>query len=155
MDLEGVDGPAPGTEDNAPGFPRSISDLCASLDLTYTNVLIPCNFCGRTLSSVDCVLFDHAECFLLWKDGFPRAICHYCMKLMARFEYVCFYKRSCSAQGAEQMLKKPLVEFRVRCLVCLRRLQRSEVQDARDKNVTIHVVGYKLRVTCNLCQLGL
>lgn len=151
-----AEGSAPAPDpSNASSLPSSISDLCAALGVTYTGVFVPCNYCRRTLSQVECVLFDHAECKLLWKNCTPNAICYYCLKILARFEFVCFHRNTCTAEKAEQMLRRPLSEFRIRCVNCLRRFQPEEIQQLREANCTIFVVGYKLRAQCFLCAMNM
>lgn len=141
-------------EPNPTPDPESISALCSSLGVSYTNLLVPCNFCRTTLTSVECVLFDYAECKLLWKNGIAYAICSYCLRLLAKFEFLVFHRHTTDAAKAEQMLNKPLTEFKLRCVTCLRRFQREEVQQLRDGNCTIFVLGYKLRAQCFMCAMG-
>lgn len=139
---------------NTSDRPLTVSDLCASLGIPYTGLLVACNFCRRTLTSVELVFFDHAECKLLWKNDCPLAICYLCLKMLAKFEYLLFYKNTTDVVKAEQMLRKPITEFKIRCLLCLRRFQPDEVEQLRRANCTIFVVGYRLRAKCYLCALG-
>lgn len=133
----------------------SISDLCAALSISYSNLSICCNYCGITLSPIECVFFDHSECKLLWKDSIPRAVCHYCLKLLARFEFICFYKATHSAQYAAAHITKPFTEISIRCVVCLRRLQKEEVLQILKEDKKVFVIGNKLRTKCHLCEIGL
>lgn len=134
---------------------HSIRDLCTCLALNYATVLVPCNFCGATLTALDCVFFDQADCRLLWKDGLAFGVCHGCLKQLARFEYLAFSRGSCTASAFESMLGRSLHTVSVRCLTCLRRLQETEVEEAKNSNKVVHLVGVKVRVKCTLCELGL
>lgn len=145
----------PADSEGSDVYPSSISALCSFLGLSYTNIFLPCNYCQNTLSSVECVLFDFAECNILWKNGCAYAICYYCIKILARFEFAVFFKNSCTASRAEELLGKPLTEFKIRCVACLRRMQKVEVEGLRQSDSTIYVVAHKLRAQCFLCGMGM
>lgn len=145
--------PPPANDDLS--FISSIANLCTHFSISYSDLYILCNFCRTRLSSLECVFFDNAECKLLWKAGFPFAVCFYCLKLLARFEYIVFSRGCCTAKRAEEVFNRGLSTFTIRCVTCLRRLQSSEVQDICDKNSIVYLVGSKLRAKCHLCALGL
>lgn len=133
----------------------SISNLCAALGISYSNLSINCNFCGGALSPLECVFFDHAECSLLWKDDIPSAVCYYCLRLLARFEFLVFYRATHTAQHAAAHMTKPFTSVSIRCLTCLRKLQKEEVLQILRDNKAVYIIGNKLRTKCHLCELGL
>lgn len=144
------------TSDDDTSVPlNSISDLCAYLSVSYSTVFVPCNFCNSILSSLECVFFDQAECKLLWKEGLAFGVCHYCLRLLARFEFIAFNKGAITVRQFEQACGRSLHTYCVRCLTCLRRFQPAEIEAAVSQNVTLHVVGRKLRIKCAICELGL
>lgn len=133
----------------------TISDLCRAYNTTFPNVFLPCNFCGNTLSPLECLFFDHAECRLLWKNGVAHAVCVYCLRLLSRFEYLVYYRGSFAASQAPKKLKRPLTSLSIRCLICLRRLKPGDIEKIVGADKQIFVIGNKLRTKCELCELGL
>ena len=106
--------------------PLRLDDFCAKNGLSFFDVRLQCVFCEHWISTVDLAAFHCKSLSLVWKGHVCYACCCSCLRLSALYEMQRYYQ--CSLQGdyIEDLVRKPLTDIVIRCLLCLTKLDLLE-----------------------------
>lgn len=132
---------------------RTVAELSEHLQIPVIDILLPCNYCYRFLSSIEKALFDFSNFLLFWKEGSAYGCCQNCIRHAARIEALCFYERTLLLEDAERETNKLLNDIYVRCSGCLRELSNSEKVTLKALKEPCIIVRGSIRGTCALCRL--
>nr|WDS49668.1 MAG: E6 protein [Neophocaena asiaeorientalis asiaeorientalis papillomavirus 6] len=118
--------------------PCLISELCEQFQIDLYELLICCVFCRRTLEDIEKWSFRNRELCVVWRKGFPFAICSRCIEVRAFVDLLRHFERAGSAGTVEEDTGRPLGDLRIRCYGCYKPLSATEklfhVEDGRPFN---------------------
>lgn len=137
-------------------LPQSIGDLARWLGYTdLDDFLISCYYCGLFLTTADKILFDNAKLKLMWYEGGYYSVCYSCTRSNARLEFMSKYSGVYSVADIQTQYDCSLLELSVRCLSCLRELNRQEKRDVVLTCPDLFRIGDSIRTLCVVCRVGL
>lgn len=137
-------------------LPQSLSGLALWLGKADTDgLVISCYYCNNILSQIDKILYDNGQLGIIWKDGRYYAACFPCVRTSARLDFMRNYETVCSPGEVQLRSNCSLLDLNIRCLSCLRVLNRSEKRDVLSSQQDIFQVRGDLRTICVICTVGL
>nr|WDS49662.1 MAG: E6 protein [Neophocaena asiaeorientalis asiaeorientalis papillomavirus 5] len=115
--------------------PCLISELCEQFEIDLYDLLICCIFCRRHLEDFEKWSFMNKCLNVVWRNGFPFAICNKCTEVRALVDLLRHFERSGTAGTVEEDTGRALGDLRVRCIGCFKPLTATEklfhVEDGR------------------------
>lgn len=137
-------------------LPQSLTDLAVWLGLEdLTNLHVTCYYCGCYLAWHDKILYDNSNLNVIWREGAFYAVCYSCTKATARLDFMTHYSGVYSVAEIQLQYNCSLLELPVRCLGCLRELNRQEKTDVVIGNPDLFLVRDSIRTLCVVCRVGL
>uniref|UniRef100_A0AAU7E2J0 Protein E6 n=1 Tax=Mops bat papillomavirus TaxID=3141892 RepID=A0AAU7E2J0_9PAPI len=141
------------SEVNTAFRPPRIKDLCDQADISVEELLLFCQCCWRHMSHYDKILFDLCELQLNWTQGVPHGMCHNCVKLRNKVEFLCFYEATVSATDVERETNRSIYSHEIICLKCARHLTYIEKQACVFNLEAFQKVRGSLRALCSMCRV--
>ncbi|AUT11895.1 E6 [Leptonychotes weddellii papillomavirus 1] len=132
--------------------PSSVKGLCALIHSPLIDLLLPCKFCHRYLTTLEKLRFDAAPFQLIWKEGNVYGCCQTCIRHCGLIERNYFLQGKIDAFLFEEKLGKKVEELTLRCSFCLHTLTYWEKKENKFDSALFLVRG-KVRGTCDLCRL--
>ncbi|AAX86619.1 E6 protein [Puma concolor papillomavirus 1] len=132
--------------------PSSVQGLCEATGAKFSDLLLPCTFCLRFLTSVEKALFDAFPLQLRWKGRCAFGCCQGCIRLCAQIERRFYYERKVTETELCGLLDHPEAAC-VRCGFCMRRLGTCDKVRCCFEN-DLDVVRGQVRGRCGLCRLS-
>uniref|UniRef100_A0AAU7E341 Protein E6 n=1 Tax=Mops bat papillomavirus TaxID=3141892 RepID=A0AAU7E341_9PAPI len=133
--------------------PRTIKGLCDQADISLEEILIFCQSCWKHLSHYDKLMHEVCELKLNWTHGTPYALCHSCLRLKNKVEFLCFYEETVSAIDVERESNCSIYQHHITCLKCSRSLTFFEVQACVFGLEAFQKVKGTLRGVCSMCRV--
>ncbi|AAL86453.1 E6 protein [Felis domesticus papillomavirus 1] len=132
--------------------PSSVQGLCAATGAAFADLLLPCSFCLRFLTSVEKSLFDAYPLQLQWKQGCAFGCCQSCIRKCALVERACYFQRKVTDSEVAGLLER-VREACVRCGYCMRALgPPDKIQCCLERDLDL--IRGKVRGRCGLCRLS-
>lgn len=132
--------------------PRTIQQLLLCYNLSFYDLYLLCYFCDELLNLNDCAHFEEAKLNLLWRNGWPYAVCKECCARIGYLECVRFYQFSMLGNDVESLTGNTLLQLGIRCLNCLCFLTLAEKLEHVWDNVAFHCVKYRWKGFCRNCR---
>ncbi|AAX86612.1 E6 protein [Lynx rufus papillomavirus 1] len=133
--------------------PSSVQGLSAATGAAFTDLLLPCTFCLRFLTSVEKALFDAYPLQLQWKSGCAFACCQSCIRKCAQVERNCYFERQMTETELVGLLSR-VEEALIRCGYCMRSLKPGDKVRCCVEH-KLDVIRGQCRGLCGLCRLSL
>ncbi|ASH99057.1 E6 [Ailuropoda melanoleuca papillomavirus 2] len=135
-------------------YPTSVRALCEELDVEVPYLILNCVFCKRWLSATDKWSFDQKALKLVWRKGYPYAVCGLCLHYELQISWWRRFRRSAYGQTVENETSTPLGDLLVRCYKCSKPLVPEEKSLMLEDNIRFYDIGGHWRGVCVMCSAG-
>nr|ART66901.1 E6 [Bat papillomavirus] len=133
--------------------PLTLRDLASSRDTSVDDLQIQCRFCDRRLGLYEKLVFEQCQLRVIYRLGRAYAACPSCVKIVSRIEFAVGVEACFAAGYIESLQGETLFEVDLRCVSCLKPLDRYERAFCYHTNSLIYVVRGRHRALCYLCHL--
>lgn len=133
-------------------YPTCLDEYCAVFGVSFFNLELKCVFCKHFVSLQALADFFVKCLSLVWKDGICYACCQECLKLIAKYEKEHFARCTVRGDILSDIVKQPLSEVVVRCLICYKRLDCAEKVDCCNADIPFVLVRSQWRSHCRFCR---
>lgn len=133
---------------------RSIAGLAERLGKPVKDLKLQCNFCRKTLTVYEKIIFTAYRFQLRWNQGQVFACCRSCMRLSSRIEFTGYFEKNIQVQDCFSSQGFSLAKQQIRCKNCLKPLTAREKNRLKRTREFIYQVRGRLRGICTLCRLA-
>lgn len=131
--------------------PRRLDDYCRVFQIDFFNLHLRCVFCNFYVNLQDLASFFLKQLSLIWKDNQCYACCTACVKHSARYEAQLYCRCVVNARNIESLLRIPLKDIVIRCLLCYSLLDYLEKIDNICQGEELYLVRSTWRGYCRAC----
>nr|AYC54505.1 MAG: E6 protein [Human papillomavirus] len=132
--------------------PTSVYSLCKLYGCSLETLNIRCLFCRCFLSYQDLLSFTVKHLRIVLRDYSFFAACNTCLKLSAAYEQKTYCQCVATADFVKHMCNGNYCDLNVRCLTCMKRLDKIEVLESLEKDEQFYLVRCIWRTNCRLCK---
>lgn len=136
-------------------LPQSILELALYMGKRDIQELdITCFYCGNFLTWADKILHAHCKLSIIWHSGGYYGCCHVCTLVTAKIDFMSNYERVMNVAEVELQADTHIEDLDVRCVKCLRLLNRTEKRDVALSDPDIFLIRGTFRTLCVVCRVG-